>query len=122
MKLAIAIMVGLAASSAAPKVVHGEVTELAGRAAGKAQRCIPSEQGRLFTVSTSNSHILLYERGNTIWASRLDASCGFKAGQTVIPDSNAGYYCKGDLVRAGDRITLMPFGELCPLGEFRAYK
>ena len=126
MKLGIGLLLlALATSSAAPRAVpktqHNDVKELAGRTAGKTQRCIPFEPGRLFTVSESDPHVLLYERGNTIWVSGLDATCGFKPGQTAVPDSNASYYCKSDLVRSGARVTLMPFGELCALGNFKAY-
>ena len=109
----------LALSGAAPR---NAVTELTGRTPGKTQRCIPFKPGSLFTVSRSDPHVLLYEDGETFWASRLAAGCGFQAGQTAVPDSNAAYYCSGDLVRTGGRVTLMPFGELCALGKFTAYK
>lgn len=120
MKAGIVILIAaLALSGAAPR---NAVTELAGRNPGKTQRCISFKPGSLFTVSRSDAHVLLYEDGETLWATKLAASCGFQAGQTAVPDSNAAYYCSGDLVRTGGRVTLMPFGELCALGKFTAYK
>src|SRR4051812_31659305 len=127
MKMELTILIAVLAGSSAvsqpaPKVARSNVPEeLIGRSAGKTQRCVAFEPGRLFSVSRSDPHLLLYERGKTIWASKLDPTCGFEAGQTVVPDSNASYYCRGDLVRAGERITLEPFGALCAVGDFTAY-
>ena len=119
----IAILAGaLAASSAALTAPPtGQPAELAGRTAGKTQRCIPFDPRHLLEVSRSDSHVLLYERGDKIWATRLDESCGFEAGSTVTQDAIANTVCKGDLVRMGGRITLMPFGELCTVGTFTPY-
>lgn len=123
MKRGIVILAGaLAASSAALTApTSGQPKELAGRTAGTAKRCIPFDPQRLFTVSRSDSHVLLYDDGEKIWATRLDASCGFEAGRTVTPDTAANTACKGDVVRMGGRITLIPFGELCMLGDFTPY-
>ena len=119
----IAILAGaLAASSAALTAsLERQPAELAGRTAGKAQRCIPFDPRHLFTLSRSDPHVLLYERGDRIWATRLDPSCGFEAGRTVTQDAIANNACKGDLVRMGGRVTLIPFGELCTLGDFTPY-
>jgi hypothetical protein len=112
----------LAAISAAP-VPLPKIAELAGRAPGKAQRCVSLPAGRLFSTSDSDPHLLLYDDGKTIWASRLDASCGFGPGQSIIPDSPASYYCHGDFVRqGGGRVELNPFGHRCVLGDFVPYK
>ena len=127
MEMVLALLIAMLAGSSAapqpaPKAPHGKVPEeLVGRSPGKTQRCVPFEPGRLFNVSRSDPHVLLYEKGKTIWASKLPDNCSFEAGQTVVPDSNASYYCSGDLVRAGERITLEPFGALCAVGEFTAY-
>lgn len=80
------VIAALALSGAAPR---NAVTELAGRNPGKTQRCISFKPGSLFTVSRSDAHVLLYEDGETLWATKLAASCGFQAGQTAVPDSNA---------------------------------
>jgi hypothetical protein len=98
------------------------VAELAGRLPVTSQRCIGVESGRLFRISNSDPHVLLYEEDKVIWVSTLEDSCGFAPGQTVIPDSNAAYYCKGDLVRSGEQVTLLPFGRICALGNFTAFK
>jgi hypothetical protein len=119
--IAAALAVLIAAPSPAPAPSQ-KVLELAGRAPGKPQRCIGGQPGLLFTTADSDGHLLLYDDGKTIWANSLEASCGFGAGQTVLPDESASYYCRGDFVRAGNRITLSPFGERCPLGNFTPYR
>jgi hypothetical protein len=119
----IAILAGMLAASSAALTAppNDQPAELAGRTAGKPQRCIPFDPRQLFNVSRSDSHVLLYEHGDKIWATRLDPSCGFEAGRTVTQDAIANNACKGDLVRMGGRITLIPFGELCMLGDFTLY-
>jgi hypothetical protein len=110
------------AASSPPPVASQKITELAGRAPGKPQRCIGGQPGTLFATADSDPHLLLYDDGRTIWTNTLEASCGFEAGQTVIPDESASYYCRGDFVRAGNRITLSPFGQRCSLGNFTPYR
>ena len=80
------------------------------------------EPGALFHTSNSDPHLLLYDDGKTIWASTLDANCGFEPGESVVPDGSASYYCRGDFMRAGNRVTLLPFGRTCALGDFTPYK
>ena len=113
----------LAAISAAPApLAMPKITELAGRAPGKPQRCVTLSAGQIFSTSNSDPHVLLYDDGKTIWASRLDASCGFGPGESIIPDTSASYYCHGDFVRQGGRIELSPFGARCALGDFVPYR
>ena len=125
MRLRIALLAVVLAGSFAgtqPSPKGNQVTELAGRKAGKTQRCVSLPSGRLFSVSESDPHLVLYDDGTTIWASNIGPSCSFEGGQTVIPDETASYYCKGDFVRAGSRITLPPFGRRCALGNFTPYR
>jgi hypothetical protein len=123
MKLSIAILAAALTASAAPVPVTAPqaAPELAGRTPGKAQRCVTGEAGLLFQVSESDPHLLLYGDGKTIWASRLGPECGFEAGETAMPDETASFYCRGDFVRAGGRVTLIP-GRRCTLGDFTPYK
>ncbi len=126
MKLRTAIVAaGFAVFTAAPSpapVASQKISELAGRAPGKPQRCVGVQPGMLFTTADWDPHLLIYDDGRTIWANSLEASCGFEPGQTVIPDESSSYYCRGDFVRAGNRITLSPFGQRCSLGNFTPYR
>jgi hypothetical protein len=65
--------------------------------------------------------MLLYGRGTTIWASRLEPGCGFSHNDTLITESHDGRYCKGDLVRSNNGISNIP-GPTCVFGEFVPYK
>lgn len=117
------IFAALAAISAAPApLATTKITELAGRAPGKPQRCVSWSAGRTFSTSDSDPHLLLYDDGKTIWANRLEESCGFGPGESIIPDSSASYYCHGDFVRQGGRIELNPFGARCALRDFVPYR
>lgn len=106
------------AASVAPKVV----AELAGRTPGKSQRCVSVQPGLLFQTSGEDPHLLLYNDGKAIWASKLEPSCGFGPNESVIPDETAASYCHGDFVRQGNRIELSPFGAHCVLGNFTPYR
>jgi hypothetical protein len=118
-----AALAGSCAASQPPSTaVPKQVAELAKRTPGKPQHCVTVEPGLLFRVSDADPHLLLYDDGNTIWASVLAPGCGFEAGQSVIPDESASYYCRGDFVRAGSRQTLLPFGHRCVLGDFTPYR
>jgi hypothetical protein len=113
----------LAIVSAAPApLVTPKVAELQGRTPGKPQRCVALPPGQAFSTADSDPLVLLYDDGKTVWASRLDAGCGFGPGESIIPDSPASYYCHGDFIRQGGRIELNPFGARCTLGDFVPYK
>src|SRR5262245_10265474 len=118
MKSAIALLAVILTTSAA----DNPPTELNGRTPGKPQRCVSVQPGSGFFTSDSDPHLLIYDDGKTVWASHLDASCGFGPSESIIPDENASYYCKGDFVRQGSRIELSPFGRRCALGNFTPYR
>lgn len=99
------------------------VGELSGRAAGKPQRCVSVEPGAEFSTSDENPHLLLYDDGKAIWASDLAVGCGFGPGEAVVPaGESASFYCKGDFVKTGSRISVSPFGGRCVLGSFTPYR
>ncbi len=117
-----AALAGSCAASQPAPIAVPKMAELAKRAPGKPQRCVTVEPGFLFRVSDADPHLLLYDDGKTIWASVLAPGCGFEAGQSVIPDESASYYCRGDFVLAGSRETLLPLGRRCVLGDFTPYR
>jgi hypothetical protein len=111
-----------AAPQSTPVAADKDVAELAGRTAGKPQRCVSVKPGRLFSTSDSNPNLLLYDDGKTIWVSDVGPNCGFEGGESAIPDESSSYYCQGDFVRPGSRITLLPFGRHCALRDFTPYR
>lgn len=126
MKRQLLVLTALAAMSCSrstPEPVAAppqRIPELAGRTEGKTQRCLPGPRDVLFRVSDSDPNALIFDDGKRIWVSHMAANCQFEPGQTVIPDTLAAYYCSGDMVREGGRVTLTP-SRYCALGSFTPY-
>jgi hypothetical protein len=121
--LAVAFACSSAAPPPAPPLAPKLVADLNGRAAGKAQRCVSVHPGVEFSTSDENPHLLLYDDGETIWASNLAAGCGFGPSESVVPaGESASFYCRGDFVKAGSRMSVSPFGARCVLGNFTPYR
>jgi hypothetical protein len=124
MRLSLVLFVAaLAGSCSAPQpvpVAPRQVAELAGRTAGKAQRCVPAQPNPVFRVSQSDPHMLLYGEGKTIWATDLGPGCSFGESGTAQPENASSYYCHGDFVRAPGPLNLLP-GPHCVLGDFLPY-
>jgi hypothetical protein len=126
MKQQLLVLIALSAvscSRSAPEQVAAppkKMSELAGRTEGKTQRCLPGPRGVLFRVSDSDPNALIFDDGKRIWVSHMAANCQYEPGQTVIPDTLAAYYCSGDMVREGGRVTLAP-SRYCALGSFTPY-
>ena len=70
-------------------------------------------------MSDTDSHMLLYSRGATIWANNLGPECGFSVNDTLISEPLS-HYCRGDLVRSFDHMSNIP-GPTCVLGDFVPY-
>ena len=122
MKPRLTLAAALAVIAAAPLAMPN-IAELQGRVRGKPQRCLGMPAGSSFATADADPHILIYDDGKTVWANRLDASCNFDPGETIIADSPAAYYCHGDFVRQGSsRVELNPFGRRCALGNFVPYE
>jgi hypothetical protein len=94
--------------------------ELAGRTAGRPERCIPANQGQALRIVDRRT--LVYRQGSTIWVNRLDAPCsGLRPLSTLIVDVHGSQYCSGDRVRGlepGSGIA----GPSCPLRDFVPYR
>jgi len=123
MKRAPALILTMIAGCTAPQpqapAPPRQAVELAGRTAGLAQDCIPFDRTEGLRVSDSDPHTLLYGRGRTIWASRLDPGCGFSVNDVLVSEPIS-RYCRGDLVRSFDHLSRIP-GPTCVLGSFVPY-
>jgi hypothetical protein len=125
-RIAIAVAAIVTVSAAPPPrtvvpPAQSNIADLQGRVAGKKQRCISAEGDMLFHTSDQAPNLLLWDDGKTLWVSDLGKSCGIEGGESVIPDTRASYYCKGDFVRVGDRISILP-GRHCALGDFTPWR
>ena len=95
-------------------------TELAGRTAGPADRCISPMQNESLRIVDRRTVVL--ERGNTIWVNRLRSECpGLRPFQTLIIETHGGQFCNGDHIRAIDPGQTIP-GPICFLGDFLPYR
>ena len=122
MKTVILFLFASLAACAAPQPTQPQrqAAELAGRAAGAAQDCVPVERTEGLRVSDTDGHMLLYGRGSTIWASNLGPGCGFSPNDVLITRNFDGRYCRGDIIRSADRMSNIP-GPSCVLGQFVPY-
>ncbi len=96
-------------------------SEVAGRVAGPAQSCIPtqSQQGlRIIDAAT-----IAYGYGREIYVNHLGAPCpGLEPSSTLIVEpGTAGSYCRGDHVRGREMGANIP-GPTCILGDWTPYR
>jgi hypothetical protein len=91
--------------------------ELAGRVAGAPEHCVLIRQAEALRVSDTNSHILLYGSGRTIWSNNLGPGCGFRFNDILITEPIGSNFCRGDLIRSVDRLSHIP-GPACVLNDF----
>jgi len=117
--LILALFTGCSAPPPEAPSPPGQVVELQGRTAGPARNCIAFDRTEGLRVSDSDPHTLLYGRGRTIWASRLDPGCGFSVSDVLVSEPIS-RYCRGDLVRSFDHLSRIP-GPTCVLGSFVPY-
>ena len=122
MRTPVFILAGLAASCAAPPAVYapGPVSELAGRVAGPAQRCVQIYPSNTLRLSETNQRTLVYGAGRTIWVNDL-GSCGFRRDDIIVTEPLNSRHCNGDIVRSVDQLSHMP-GPTCVLGDFVPYR
>ena len=118
-RLAAVLLLG-ACAAPQPTEAPGPPRELAGRAAGPAQKCVLIQASESLRVSDTNRHVLLYGSGKTIFANQLAPGCGFGRDDVLITEPSGSYYCRGDLVRSMDRLSHIP-GPSCVIGEFVPY-
>jgi hypothetical protein len=94
--------------------------ELAVRAAGAPQACIPTvSNGSLHAIDSS---ALVYRSGTTIYVNHPSAPCSALAPfNTLIVDAQSGHYCRGDRVRGIELGGGIP-GPICILGDWVPYR
>jgi hypothetical protein len=116
----VAILLSFATAAFAAPQPASSPSELAGRVAGRPERCTLIQAGEALRASDSDPHLLLYGRGRTIFANRLAPTCTINFNDILVTDPIGPYYCRGDLVRSIDRVNKVP-GAACKLGDFVPY-
>jgi hypothetical protein len=94
--------------------------ELAVRAAGAPQACIPTvSNGYLQAIDSST---LVYRSGTTIYINHPSEPCSAIAPfNTLIVDAQSGHYCRGDRARGLEPGAIIA-GPICILGDWVAYR
>lgn len=114
-----ALLAGCTAPPPAPVPANAPISELAGRTAGPAQRCIQIVPNESLQIVSPNA--LLYGAGRTVWLNRPPGDCrGLRESDILVTDPVSAQYCRGDLVRSFDRHSRIP-GPSCRLGDFVPY-
>lgn len=116
-------LTGFLAGCAAPPPpsvpTNAPMSEIAGRTAGQARRCVQLVPNESLRIVSPNA--LLYGAGRTVWLNRPPGDCrGLRESDVLVTEPINGQHCSGDLVRSFDRYSRIP-GPSCRLGEFVPY-
>ena len=121
--LSLALLLGGCAAQgerAATREQDALALELAGRTAGEAQRCIPTQQIQNLTIVDRST--VVQRSGRTIWVNRLEGECpGLRPHSTLIAEVHGSQHCRGDLVRGLEPGASIA-GPRCPLGDWVPYR
>jgi hypothetical protein len=111
----------LAACTAQPAPIGDARTNtLAGRVAGPAQSCVPTQPTRNLQIVDEST--LVYGSGGTVYLNHLRAACpGLNPTTTLIFDLHASQYCSGDHFRTIETGSSVP-GPVCLLGDWVPYR
>lgn len=117
--LLLAATLGSCTAPPPPPVSNAPISEIAGRVAGPAQRCVLTEQG--VGMKVANRNTLTLHGGKTIYVNQVQGTCGgFGQWDVLVFEPIGTQYCTGDLVRSFDPVSKIP-GPTCRLGEFIPY-
>lgn len=98
----------------------GLAQELDGRTPGEPRECVPASQSS--NLTPRGRQALVYERGDTLWVSRLAAPCpGLHQMSQVVIEVHGSQYCGGDRFRTREPGLSVP-GPSCVLGSFTPYR
>lgn len=93
---------------------------LAGRVAGRAERCLPGGTDARLTILDART--LVSRQGRRIWVSHPVGACpGLAAGRTLVIESASGAYCRNDRFRTLTPGLSIPSAS-CRMGAFVPYE
>jgi len=115
---ALAATIAGCTASPPPPASSTAIPELAGRVAGTPERCVTTQQ--TVGLHIAGPHTITYRDGPTIWVNAVPECSPLKSSDILVLEPIGSQYCRGDLVRTRDNVTLLP-GPGCRLSEFVPY-
>ena len=94
---------------------------LAGKAAGKAEKCLPTRRSNDMTVIDDNT--ILFRDGRTVYVNQPLGGCMNlnRSGSALVTKNFGPQLCRGDLATVVDNSSGMTLGA-CSLGDFVPYR
>lgn len=118
--IVLATLLGSCVASTPLYYAPGQSSDLAGRVAGPAQRCVPIERDNALRPASGDPNLLVYGWGKKIYVNRLSPGCGFTQDLVLLPVSFGSSYCQNDVVRSIQGSSRFP-GPSCILNEWVPY-
>jgi hypothetical protein len=122
------IAVGLCACATASEPIqrsaqaqHEYDHALAGKVAGKAEKCLPTYRSNDMTIIDDNT--ILFRDGRTTYVNHPLGGCNnlHQSGRALVTKNFGPQLCRGDLATVVDNSSGMSVGA-CSLGDFIPYK
>ena len=94
---------------------------LAGKVAGKAEKCLPTYRSNDMTIIDDNT--ILFRDGRTVYVNHPPGGCNNlqQGGRALVTKNFGPQLCRGDLATVVDNSSGMSVGA-CSLGDFIPYK
>lgn len=94
---------------------------LAGKVAGKAEKCLPTRRSNDMTVIDDNT--ILFRDGRTVYVNQPLGGCNnlHQSGRALVTKNFGPQLCRGDLATVVDNTSGMTLGA-CSLGDFVPYR
>lgn len=94
---------------------------LAGKAAGKAEKCLPTYRSNDMTIIDDNT--ILFRDGRTVYVNHPLGGCNNlnQSGRALVTRNFGPQLCRGDLATVVDNTSGMSVGA-CSLGDFVPYR
>ena len=121
-------VVGLCACATASEPAQRSVKDqatydrmLAGKIAGKAEKCLPTRRSNDMTVIDDNT--ILFRDGRTVYVNQPLGGCMNlnRSGSALVTKNFGPQLCRGDLATVVDNSSGMTLGA-CSLGDFVPYR
>ena len=94
---------------------------LAGKVAGKAEKCLPTYRSNDMTIIDDNT--ILFRDGRTVYVNHPLGGCNNlnQSGRALVTRNFGPQLCRGDLATVIDNVSGMSVGA-CSLGDFIPYR
>jgi hypothetical protein len=94
---------------------------LAGKVAGKAEKCLPTYRSNDMTIIDDNT--ILFRDGRTVYVNHPLGGCNnlHQSGRALVTKNFGPQLCRGDLATVIDNVSGIPVGA-CSLGDFVPYR